>query len=181
MNPVLRTKLSIMMFLQYFIWGAWGVVIFTFISNLPTKHGLWFPGGYVGWIATALPIGAMVSPIFVGLFVDRLFATERVLAALHIIGGVLIGFGAWFCDQNLPLVEDAFNTAAKDTKVGNGDVLDALAKEEKLNKEADGVDKTSTGVFDKVEVHKVALADFQKNELEPALAKVPANPEVKSA
>src|SRR5437588_4053539 len=108
MNPALRAKLSVMMFLQYFIWGAWGVVIFTFISNLPTKGGLYLPGGYVGWIASALPIGAMISPIFVGLFVDRLFSTERVLAALHIVGGVFIGGAAWFCDQNLPAVQKAF-------------------------------------------------------------------------
>src|SRR5947209_13090336 len=129
MNPTLRTKLSIMMFLQYFIWGAWGVVIFTFITNLPTQGGLYFPGGYVGWIGTTLPIGAMVSPILVGLIVDRFFATERVLAVLHIAGGVLLGLASWFCDQNLPKVQEAFEAAP-----GRENLLKALERDKELQK-----------------------------------------------
>src|SRR5438067_13221351 len=108
MNRALRTKLSIMMFLQYFIWSAWGVVIFTYIAKWPSQHGLGFPGGYQGWIGAALPIGAMVSPIFVGLFVDRFFATERVLAVLHVLGALLIGLAALFCDQYQPPIETTF-------------------------------------------------------------------------
>jgi nucleoside transporter len=164
-----------MMFLQYFIWGSWGVAIFTFIMNLPTNDGLDFPGGYVAWIGAALPIGGMITPLFVGLFADRFFATERVLAVLHVVGGILIGLAAWFCDQNLPRVQEAFDTAAKQTKVGDGNLLQALAKEEDLKKRAAEASASSKADA------QAELESFQKEELQPALKDVRSTPEVRSA
>ncbi|MBI3837340.1 MAG: nucleoside permease [Planctomycetia bacterium] len=87
MDLTIRTKLSIMMFLQYFAWGAWFVSMSGYISGT-----LGFSDGQKGLIYAASPIGAMVAPFFVGMIADRFFATQRILAALHLIGGaVLVG------------------------------------------------------------------------------------------
>jgi nucleoside transporter len=175
MDPSLRTRLSIMMFLQYFVWGAWGVVIFKFIGNLPTDGGLNFPGSLQGWIGATMPIGAMISPLFVGLFADRFFATEKVLVVLHVVGAALLAAAAWTCGQNLPKLQEAFHTAATAEKVQDGNLLDAFAKEQALKKEID----EASG--EKKEAAEKRLADFQKESLEPALKSVNAQPAVKTA
>ncbi|TWU25680.1 nucleoside permease [Bythopirellula polymerisocia] len=76
-----RTQLSIMMFLQFFIWGAWYVTV----GNYMTAHGMF---DQVSWAYTVGPIAAIISPVFLGMIADRFFATERVLAAMHLIGGL---------------------------------------------------------------------------------------------
>ncbi len=127
MDSSVRSRLSIMMFLEYFIWGAWGVVIFTYIGTLPTSGGLNFSGDLQGWIDATLAIGAMISPVFIGLFADRLFSTEKVLAVLHTLGGVLLAWAAWSCAQNQPLIRSSFETVARTEQVGaEGSVLTVL-------------------------------------------------------
>jgi nucleoside transporter len=82
-----RAQLSVMMFIQYFIYGSWLVTLGTFLGN-----ALRASGTQVG-LAYMLPaIAAMLSPFFVGMIADRFFATERVLAALHLVGGALLYF-----------------------------------------------------------------------------------------
>ncbi len=85
MDLTIRTKLSIMMFLQYFAWGAWFVSMGGYVSRT-----LGFTGTQQGWVYAASPIGAMVAPFFVGMIADRFFATQRILAALHLAGGVTL-------------------------------------------------------------------------------------------
>jgi nucleoside transporter len=80
---VIRTKLSTMMFLQFFIWGAW----YTTIAVYMTNHGM---ERLTFWPYTVNPIAAIVAPFFLGLVADRYFATEKVLAALHILGGFIL-------------------------------------------------------------------------------------------
>jgi len=78
-----------MMFLEYFIWGAWYVTIGTWLGQ--TLH---FSGDQIGIIAGTTTVGAIVSPFLVGLMADELFANQHLLAALHGIGGVLLWFAS---------------------------------------------------------------------------------------
>ncbi|HMG18869.1 MAG TPA: MFS transporter [Gemmatimonadales bacterium] len=80
---MIRTKLSAMMFLQFFIWGAW----YTTIAVYMTDHGM---ERLTYWPYTVNPIAAIVAPFFLGLIADRYFATEKVLAVLHILGGFIL-------------------------------------------------------------------------------------------
>ncbi len=85
MELTIRTKLSIMMFLQYFAWGAWYVYMSSYVSTT-----LGFSDAQKGLIYSTSPIGAMIAPFFVGMIADRFFATQRILAVLHLLGGGLL-------------------------------------------------------------------------------------------
>ncbi len=81
----IRSRLAIMLFLQYFIWGAWYVTVGTWLSR--TLH---FSGTAVAWVAGSTAIGALLAPFLAGSLADRRFPTEKLLAALHGGGGVLL-------------------------------------------------------------------------------------------
>jgi nucleoside transporter len=79
----IRTRLSVMMFLEFFIWGAWYTTIAVFMQNQGMET-------LTHWPFTVNPVAAIVAPFFVGLIADRFFATERVFGLLHLLGGVLL-------------------------------------------------------------------------------------------
>ncbi|QDU64807.1 Putative nucleoside transporter YegT [Planctomycetes bacterium Pan216] len=89
MHLSVRALLSGMMFLQYLVWGLWFVVLGEFLAK-----GLSFDGSKIGLCYMAIPLAAMVSPFFVGLVADRFFATQWVLAVLHIVGGIILYFAS---------------------------------------------------------------------------------------
>jgi nucleoside transporter len=98
MNATTRAKLSVMMFLQYFVWGAWYVTIGTWLGET-----LRFSGEQIGLAVGTTALAAMISPFFVGMVADRFLATERILAALHVAGGGVLfiaasqtGFGSFY-------------------------------------------------------------------------------------
>lgn len=85
MSLTIRLKLSTMMFLQFFVWGAWSVPLGTYLGET-----LGFPGQEIGLVFGTTAVAAMISPFFVGMVADRFFATEKLLAGLHVAGGVVL-------------------------------------------------------------------------------------------
>ena len=94
--PLVRTRLSALMFFEFFIWGGWGFALGGYADNL----------GFVGWkhgLLIAIPaLGAMISPLFVGLIADRFFPAQRMLSVLHLLGGACL-LAAGFQDSFLGL------------------------------------------------------------------------------
>jgi nucleoside transporter len=84
MKKGIRLQLSVMMFIQYFVWGAWYVTAAIYLNKIG------FTGNDIGWTYAVLPLAAIISPFFVGMIADRFFATEKVLGTLHIINGIMM-------------------------------------------------------------------------------------------
>src|SRR5881392_2737281 len=84
MNNGIRSKLFLMMVLEFFIWGAWLPLIFGYLPSLG------FTPGQQSWILNAFPIAAIVGMFFSNQFADRNFAAEKFLAFSHLVGGLAI-------------------------------------------------------------------------------------------
>ncbi len=84
-QSTLKAKLSVFMFLQYFIWGAWYVSMGTYLANV-----LKFGGEQIGAAYGAFAIGSLIAPFFVGLIADRYFASQKILGVLGVLGGAVL-------------------------------------------------------------------------------------------
>ncbi|MAO24156.1 MAG: MFS transporter, partial [Phycisphaerae bacterium] len=80
---VVFTQLSVMMFLQFFVWGAWYVTMGPYMN----ANGM---DGKIAMAYTVGPIAAIISPFFLGMIADRFFSSERVLASMHMLGGIFL-------------------------------------------------------------------------------------------
>jgi len=80
-----KFRLGAMMFLQYAIWGAWAPVLSAYLQN-----NLGFNGFQLGMIFSLLPLATIVSPFIGGQFADRYFPSQKVIAVLQLVGGVVL-------------------------------------------------------------------------------------------
>ena len=85
MTTGIRVKLSAMMFLEFFIWGAWFVTLGTFLDK--TLHAT---GVQAGSVFSTQSWGAIIAPFIIGLIADRYFNAEKILGILHILGAILM-------------------------------------------------------------------------------------------
>ena len=91
--PGLLPRLSVMMFLQYGIWGAWLPLLYPFLKK--HRH---FSDTEIGWMFSVGGLGALAGPWIAGQIADRWFATEKYLGLSHLVGAVLIWQLAWIED-----------------------------------------------------------------------------------
>jgi nucleoside transporter len=81
-------RLSLMMFLQFFVWGAWFVTLGTHLGQIG------FTGSQIGYAYLMNNIAAILSPFFVGMIADRFFASQKVMGILHLLGGLIMYWSA---------------------------------------------------------------------------------------
>ena len=85
-----RIKLSVMMFLEFFIWGGWFVTLGTFLVKELNASGTQISMAYL-----TQSIGAIIAPFIIGLIADRFFSAQKILGVLHLAGSVIL----WFASQ----------------------------------------------------------------------------------
>lgn len=85
MKSTTRVQLSVMMFLEFFIWGAWYVTMGTYLDKV-----LHASGKEVGAAYSAMAVATIISPFFVGMIADRFFSAQKVLGVLHLAGAGLL-------------------------------------------------------------------------------------------
>lgn len=86
-----RIKLSVMMFLEFFIWGGWFVTLGTFLVKNLNASGTQISMAYL-----TQSIGAIIAPFIIGLIADRFFSAQKILGVLHLAGSVIL----WFASQS---------------------------------------------------------------------------------
>jgi len=85
MTTAIRVKLSTMMFLEFFIWGAWFVTMGTYLTKTLSATGTQNAGAYA-----TQSLGAIIAPFVIGLIADRYFSAQKILGVLHLIGAALM-------------------------------------------------------------------------------------------
>ncbi len=117
-QTTMLTRLSVMMFIQFFIWGAWYVTVGQYMAKIGLEQS-------IGWVYTVGPIAALISPLFLGMIADRFFNSERVLSVLLLVGGgamFLVPSVAEQCAAQWAATKDGWIAAGLDpaTEVGEG-------------------------------------------------------------
>ena len=84
MKSIVRIQLSVMMFLQFFVWGAWYVTAPNYLGTIG------FGAKDFGWTYSVGPLAGIISPFFVGMIADRFFAAQRVMGVMHFAGGIIM-------------------------------------------------------------------------------------------
>jgi nucleoside transporter len=89
MTTGIRVKLSSMMFLEFFIWGAWFVTMGTYLTKTLSATGTQNAGAYA-----TQSLGAIIAPFIIGLIADRYFSAQKILGVLHLLGAALLYYGS---------------------------------------------------------------------------------------
>jgi len=85
MKNSIRAQLSLMMFLEFFIWGGWFVTLGTFLGSTVGAEG-----NQIAMAFSTQSWGAILAPFIIGLIADRYFNAERILGVLHLLGALLM-------------------------------------------------------------------------------------------
>ena len=89
MELAVRIPLSVMTFLEFAVWGAWYVVLGNYLNTIG------FSRKEIGRVYATIPLGAIISPMFVGVIADRYFPSEQLMAVLHLAGAALLAWMAY--------------------------------------------------------------------------------------
>src|SRR5581483_2421120 len=84
MNTSIRSRLLLMMILEFFIWGCWLPLIYGYLPSMG------FSPGEQAWILNAFPIAAIVGMFFSNQYADRHFDAAKFMAFSHLVGGLAI-------------------------------------------------------------------------------------------
>ena len=85
MTTGIRVKLSTMMFLEFFIWGAWFVTMGTYLTK-----GLHSTDVQSSTAYATQSLGAIIAPFIIGLIADKYFSAQKILGVLHLLGAALM-------------------------------------------------------------------------------------------
>lgn len=85
LTAALRIRLSLMMFLEFFVWGAWFVTLGTYLAN-----ELGASGSQISLAFLTQSLGAIIAPFIVGLIADRFFAAQKILGVLHLFSAAML-------------------------------------------------------------------------------------------
>lgn len=96
-GSMIGPRLSAMMFLEFFVWGAW------FVTLGPFMTALGMTPEDIGNAYSTAPIAAIIAPFFLGIVADRFFASQAVMGALHFVGGLLLLAAPSLADPQHPL------------------------------------------------------------------------------
>lgn len=106
LDPMMRVRLSVMMFLEFFVWGGWFVTLGTYLAD-----DLGASGSQIALAFLTQSLGAIIAPFVVGLIADRFFSAQKILGVLHLFSAVMLflagrqeAFGAFFVFALLAMV-----------------------------------------------------------------------------
>ena len=91
MKEFLKSRLRLMMFFQFFIWGSWYAMAGNYMRHAGMTSLI-----YLAYLAS--PIGSVLSPFFMGMIADRFFSVQKVMGTMHLLGGLFILAAPWFAE-----------------------------------------------------------------------------------
>ena len=81
----IKNRLTLMSFLQFFVWGAWLITVGNYWFG--TKQ---WSGAEFGAIFSTLGLSSIIMPAFIGIMADRWVSAEKLYGILHVLGGLAL-------------------------------------------------------------------------------------------